>query len=215
MSKSKFVIGLDDIQAEVNSLLTPLGFRKKGRTHNRLMASGLIQVVNFQKEKNLEARIMFPQFWKRTYGKFAINLGILLPCVYQAERQSSPSEFVQEYECTIRQRLGPVMLTDKWFEITDDKTELAETIMDLFQRGGLAFFAQFETYENILSHYQKHGILPFQNPDRASLEAALIAHHIGNAGLARSLFKKAHATHHKGFQDHVSKLAKFSGYTLK
>ncbi|MEI9866409.1 MAG: hypothetical protein WDN00_18005 [Limisphaerales bacterium] len=96
-----------------------------------------------------------------------------------------------EYECTIRQRLGSLAFGDKWFEITDDIPSLARTIVNLFQNYGLDFLEQFQTYEDVLSHYQKHGKLPFQNPERASLEAALIAHHIGNAELAHSLFQKA------------------------
>ncbi|MDD5141505.1 MAG: DUF4304 domain-containing protein [Verrucomicrobiales bacterium] len=215
MSKSEFVTGLDAVQSEVNSLLIPLGFRKKGRTHNRLTKGGLTHVVNFQREKYVEQRRIFPQFWKKTYGKFAINLGVLLPCVYQAECPSSSTEFFQEYDCTIRRRLSPIAFSDKWFEITDDTSDLAKTIVDLFQRCGLMFFDQFQTYEDVLSYYQKHNKLPFQNPDRASLEAALIAHHLGNAELARSLFGKAYAANHKGFQDHVAKLTKLVGYTLK
>jgi hypothetical protein len=214
MSKSQFVKGLDAVQAEANSLLQPLGFQKKGRTHFRLTKGGLTHVVNFQKEKFVEERIMFPRIWKKSYGEFAVNLGVFLPCVYQAEFSSSQAESVDEYHCTIHRRLGQVAQWDKWFAITDNASGLAKTIVDLFKRCGLSFLEQFQTYEDVLSYYRKHDRLPFQNSGRASLEAALISHHIGDAASAQSLFEKAHNTRHEGFKKHVAELAKRAGYTL-
>src|ERR1017187_1193659 len=216
MSKSQFVEGLDAIQAKVDSLLKPLGFQKKGRTHNRPTKGGLTHFVNFQKEKFAGQRPAFRFFKKKSYGKFAVNLGILLPCVYQVEWQRSPEEFVEEQQCEIRQRLSLVAFKqDKWFEITDDPSDLANTIVDLLQRFGLVFLNQIQTYEDVLSYYTEHGNLPLQTLGRANLEAALIAHHLGNGALAQSLFQKAHATQHEGFQKYVAELAKRVGYTVK
>ena len=215
MSKSHFVEGLDAVQAEVHSVLKPLGFQKKGRTHNRLTIGGLTHVINFQRDKWVEERIMFPWIWKKSYGKFAINIGVLLPCVYQAECQTSPPPFVQDYECTIRQRLGRLAFDrDEWFTVTDDGTGLAKSLIDLLHRFGFDFLNQFQTYENVLLHYRKHDKLPDQNSGRASLEAAIISHHLGDAVSARSLLQKAYATNHKGFQGHVAEIADRLGITL-
>jgi hypothetical protein len=216
MSKSQFVEGLDAIQAEVDSFLKPLGFQKKGRTHNRLTKGGLTHVVNFQKEKFAGQRPTFRLFKKKSYGQFAVNLGVFLPCVYQVEQQCSPEEFVEEQQCEMRQRLSMVAFKkDKWFEVTDDASDLAITIVDLFQHFGLVFLNQFQTYEDVLSYYTKHGNLPLQTLGRANLAASLIAHHLGNGALAKSLFQRAHTTHHEGFQKHVEELAKRVGYTVK
>ena len=215
MSKSQFAEGLDAIQTKVDSLLKPLGFQKKGRTHNRFTKGGLTHVVNLQKEKFAGQRPTFRLFKKKSYGKFAVNLGILLPCVYQVEQQCSLEEFVEEQQCQIRQRLGTVAFKqDKWFEITDDTSDLANTIVDLLQRFGLVFLNQFQIYEDVLSYYTEHGNLPFQTLGRANLEAALIAHHLGNRALAQSLFQRAYATQHEGFQIHVAELAKRVGYIV-
>ena len=81
MARSRFVEALDEIQGEVGSILKPLGFRKNGRTFNRVTEGGLTHVLNFQKSKHVEERRMFPRFWRKSYGTFAVNLGVFLPCV--------------------------------------------------------------------------------------------------------------------------------------
>lgn len=211
--KSQLAQHLDVIQAAVHSFLKPLGFRKKGRTHNRRTMGGLTQVVNFQMGAfPLGDRYIIPGLRESYYGRFAVNLGVLLPCVYQVEHQRAPDDFVQEYHCTIRQRLGVLAFgEDKWIEITDDPAALAATVVELLDRFGLQFFDQFQTYAEVLAYYRAHGDLPFQNAGRASLEAALIAHHLGDEPLSASLIARAHATDHPGFQQHVAELAKRIG----
>lgn len=46
--KSDFAKGLDAVQGAVHSFLKPLGFRKKGHTHNRATDGGLLHVINSQ-----------------------------------------------------------------------------------------------------------------------------------------------------------------------
>jgi len=208
--KSEFAKRLDIIQAAVHSFLKPSGFRKKGRTHNRSTKGGLVHVVSFQMgQYPIGDNYVIPGLRESYHGKFAINLGVLLPCVYAAERQRPPADFVREYDCTIRERLNTLAFgKDTWFEITSDTALGATTIVDLFDRFGLDFFEPFQTYDDVLSYYNQHGNFPFQNAGRASLEAALVAHHIGNLDLSATLFAKAHATDHMGFKNHVAALAK-------
>jgi hypothetical protein len=214
--KSPYVQNLDAIQVAVNSFLKPLNFRKKGRTHNRRTKGELTHVISFQMgQYPLGDSYVIPGLRESFYGKFAVNLGVLLPFVYQVERQQQPSDFVQEYDCTIRQRLGTLAFgKDEWFEVADETAALTTTVVDLLDRFGLAFLEQFQTYGDVLSYYNLHGGLPFQTDGRASLEAALIAHHIGDESLSKALLAKAHATGHKGFQQHVAELAKRIGSTF-
>lgn len=214
--KSEIAKNLDVIQGAVHSFLKPLGFRKKGRTHNRHTNGGLTHVVGFQMGAYpIGDCYVIPGLRESYYGRFVVNLGVLLPCVNEVEQQSPPGDFVQEHYCTIRRRLGVLAFgEDKWFEITSDTATLAATVVDLLDRFGLEFFEQFQSYNDVLSHYSVHGNLPSQNVGRASLEAALIAHHTGDEALARSLFAKAFATNHRGFQEHVAKLAKHIGCTV-
>jgi hypothetical protein len=209
-SKSQFAKNLDAIQAAVNSFLKPLEFRKKGRTYNRRTNDGLAHVINFQMGQfPIGDNYVIPGFRENLHGKFAINLGVLLPCVYEVERQRSASEFIQEYECTIRERLGTLGL-DKgdWFEITDDVSTLATTIVSLLDRFGLVFLEQFRTYQDVLSYYNLHGILPFRSSHRAALDAALIAHHLGDDTLSKKLFGIASTTDNKGFKQHIAEIEK-------
>jgi hypothetical protein len=210
MPKSQFAQNLDAIQATVQSFLKPLDFRKKARVHNRRTESGLVQVISFQMGQfPIGDNYVIPGFRENLYGKFAINLGILLPCVYQVERQKTVPDFVQEYDCTVRQRLGTLAFgKDEWFEISDDIATLATNIVRLLDKYGLEFLEQFKSYENVLSYFQANGKLPFQSSNRASLEAALIAHHIGNETLSKTLFAKARDTDNKGFQNHVTEIEK-------
>jgi hypothetical protein len=73
---------------------------------------------------------------------------------------------------------------------------------------------RFTDIGDVLSYFKAHGNLPFQNTERASLEAALVAHHMRDGPLSVSLFAKAYATNHKGFQQHVAELARRVGQTV-
>jgi len=45
MAASPYVKALDEIQKALTGFLKPLGFKKKGRTYNRQVGDGLVQVV--------------------------------------------------------------------------------------------------------------------------------------------------------------------------
>jgi hypothetical protein len=216
MPKSQFAQNLDAIQTTVQSFLKPLDFRKKARVHNRRTESGLVHVISFQMGQfPVGDNYVIPGFRENLYGKFAINLGILLPCVYQVERQKPLPDFIQDYDCTIRQRLGTLAFgKDQWFEITDDIVTLATNIVGLLDKYGLELLDQFKTYQDVLSYFQANGKLPFQNLHRASLEAALVAHHLGDETLSKILFAKARDADNKGFQNHVVEIEKRIDFML-
>ena len=117
--QSEFVRNLNAIQAAVQKFLKPLGFRKKGRSYNRLTCGELVQVINFQMgQYPIGKSYVIPGFRENYYGKYTVNLGVLLPCVYQTERQQPPNDFVQEYNCTIRERLTCLAFgKDEWFDL--------------------------------------------------------------------------------------------------
>lgn len=215
MAKSEFARKLDAVQANVHSFLKPLGFRKKARTHYRSTEEGLIQVVNFQMGHYPIGDYVIPGIRESFYGLFSVNLGVMLPCVYQLEWQVPIPSVVQEYHCTIRERLGSLAFgRDRWFELTDKTDSLSTTLVDLLDRFGLPFVDQFATYSAVLSYYEKHGELPSQNSRRATLEAAIITHHLGDAARTRLLFSKAYDTEREGFRQHVRKLAGRIGYEI-
>lgn len=53
ISASPYVKALDDIQKALTGFLIPLGFKKKGRTYNRQVGDGLVQVVDLQMGHNM------------------------------------------------------------------------------------------------------------------------------------------------------------------
>jgi hypothetical protein len=215
-SKSQFVENLDVIQTAVHSFLKPLGFHKKGRTHNRHTEGGLVHVVNFQMGYYPPGQSSVdPDLQWSLYGKFAVNLGVLLPCIFEIEHQRSSADFVKEYYCTIRGRLEVLAYgKDKWFDLRENTTVLTTRVVEMLDRFGLDFLEQFQSYSDALSYYSAHGNLPSQNSGRASLEMALVAHHVGDPDLSTKLFAKAYASRHTGFRDHVAELARRIGHRV-
>jgi hypothetical protein len=174
-----------------------------------------VHVVNFQMGAYPIGDYVIPGFRESFYGKFAVNIGVLVPVIGQIEHGRETKDFVQEYDCSIRTRLGTLAFgQDSWFEITSSTGDLASTVVGLLDRFGLPFFEQFKTYLDVLSYYESHGGLPFQTSGRASFEAALIAHHLGDRTLATTLFAKAYGWNHKGFQQHVAEIAKRVGISV-
>src|SRR4051812_44692039 len=107
MPKSEFVKNLDIVQAKVNAFLKPFGFRKKGRTHNRTTAGGLVHALEFQMGAYpIGEEYVLPGVRESYYGRFTMNLGVLLPCIFEIEEQRPVPPFVSEAYCTIRTRLS-------------------------------------------------------------------------------------------------------------
>lgn len=140
-----------------------------------MTTGGLVHVVNFQMgEYPIGEHYVLSGIRESLYGKFAVNLGVLLPCVCEAEWQNPTPDFVQEHYCSIRSRLSSLAFsTDRWFDLTPDTSTLATTLVQLLDRFGLRFFDQFPDYPAVLVYFDTHGDLPFQNAGRAALEAAI------------------------------------------
>lgn len=211
MSKSDYVLKLDAIQAEASSLLRPLGFRKLGRSHNRITADDLVHVVTFQLGEYPIGDYVIPGIRESCYGTFAVNLGVLLPCVYRLYKFPMPKT-VRDGHCSIRSRLHSTN-GNEWFSFENDSVTPA-SIVELLKHEGLPFLFQFETYNDVMSYFNVHGILPEQNPGRASLEAALVARELGDIEASNRLFIQAHASDHKGFRSYVAEIAARFGHVV-
>jgi hypothetical protein len=213
MAKSDFVAQLDAIQKAAHTKLRPLGFRKIGRSHNRATAAGLIHVINFQMGEYPIGNYVIPGIRENLYGLFTVNLGVLLPCVHRLGKFPIPRS-VRDGNCTIRDRLKNPSDGQEWFSLGDDSASSRSKIVEVLEQQGLPFLRQFETYQDVLSYYQAHDDLPFQNPGRASLEAAIIARELGNIEMSNRLFEKAHETEHMGFKEYVAEIAARLGYIV-
>lgn len=193
MPKSSYVVALDQIQKSVAEFLHPLDFRKSGRTYNRAINDGMIHVVNFQMGQYPIGNNVIPDLRENLYGKFAVNLGVFLPCVWQIEFDKTiPKKVVQEYDCQIRSRLG--MLVDGqdiWWSLDKSPEKTGKMISAYLEMFGLPFLSKYTNYSGVLSEYQAHGCLPSVSEWRSSLIAAIISQHVGDAESAGKYFDLA------------------------
>ena len=80
---------MDAIQEQIHQeCLKPAGFRKRGRTHNRSVEDGIIQVVNFQLGTKPN---------REDYDFLWVNLGVRRP-----DDEPEVGSVVQDYHCGIR-----------------------------------------------------------------------------------------------------------------
>ena len=99
---------VDEIESIVFEWIKQFGFKKYGRTLNRIVDKDIVQVINFQNG--------CPE--KRVYGVLWINLGIRVPeCAYFPNEQK---KYYKEYECNIRCRL------DEYIDNRDNPYDLKE-----------------------------------------------------------------------------------------
>jgi hypothetical protein len=103
---------------------------------------------------------------------------------------------------------------DEWFDLSADISDLATNIVRLLDKFGLPFFDQFPDYEAVLAYYDQHGKFPFQNSARSSLEAAIVAHQLGERLKSRDLFVIAHGSDKAGFRQYVEKIADHLGHQI-
>lgn len=172
-SKIDFKAQLDVIEKEIFAKLKPLEFKKNGRTFNRRLDDGIIQVINIQSgQYPIEENYLVPGLRESFYGKFVINLGVCIESLYKFQSPNENKSFYKEYECQIRGRLGTLLTgQDFWWTITDDNKKITEEIIAGLDDKGLEWFSCVETKEKILSNYGK---LPYNSSPRTKLDIALI-----------------------------------------
>lgn len=209
-SKSIFANNLDHIQRCITSLIRPLGFKKSGRTYNRIFECGIVHVVNFQMGEYPIGDYVIPGLRESFYGKFAVNLGVYLPCVVHIEGYPKPKRIHHDYHCEIRERLASLAHggEDVWWDLNEPIEITAAHVGDALVRIGLPFLSQFETYDDVLTYFKRFGKFPFHNEGRSALAAAIISYHLGRTSDAEDSFQAAidYARDHPGFRDHVLKV---------
>lgn len=99
MVKSELAKKVEQIHSRAYEILKGRGYRKRGRTFNRVVDSALVHVINFQMGRSFQA----------LHGRFAVNLGVFIPEVHMTITGQDTPKFIQEHDCEIRQRLGCLM----------------------------------------------------------------------------------------------------------
>ena len=211
-SKSKVVSGIDLVQLQILPLMKAAGFAKRGRSFNRPAEDGIIHVLNFQSgQYPLGKNYVVPGLRESLYGDFTINLGVHLPQVFELETPDVPPVFLQEYDCQIRIRLGQLLTdgVDVWWSATDSVEETAARFPGLVEKFALPFLERFRTQEDVINEWRNAGELPFCNPGRSSLIAAVLLHADGDLAEATMALQNAIALNQNpGFHDYVRTIAK-------
>ena len=134
-----------------------------------------------------------PGFRENLYGKFVVNLGIFLPCVWQIETEKiMMKKVVQEYFCQIRDRLGKLVEgRDIWWSLDNSPERTGEFNNRLFGEIWFALFVKIHRLFNCPFPISRDGSLPFCTEGRSSLTAAIICQHLGDAEFAREYFDLA------------------------
>lgn len=212
MEKSNFAIAVDEIQSAIRPVLKDAGFRVKGRTFNRRMPDGLIHVLGIQMgAADPPGTTYIPGIRENMHGLFAVNLGIYVPEVSIATN-GADKEWVPEYYCCIRARLGALVERDKeaWWH-ADATASVIDDLLNAIQGAGTRFFEQFSTRDALvdLAYHERNRVFSGTPP---RIVAAVILARRGDHEKARTLLAHQIAeTTNPGHPEYVRKLAQNLG----
>jgi Domain of unknown function (DUF4304) len=112
---------------QVDAVLKPLGFLRRGDVWNRLM-DNLVEVVDVQFSKNADS--------------YTLNAGVLDKAAHQIFWDEQPPEFVEQPQCTIGVRVGNLLDgKDKWWALDDtmdDAGQLKSSVAAILDFLGLS-----------------------------------------------------------------------------
>ena len=212
MPKSDTARDVDTIQSVIAAYLKTLAFRKSGRTFNREREDGIVHVVNLQMGPYPIGKYVIPGLRENLYGKFAVNLGVRLPCISAAEGAPSDKKIYQEYDCHIRRRLSRELCgrEEEWWSVESAHGRIGSDIAGLLEKIAVPFFDQFSSYRDVIVYYDRHSVFPFRTDARSAFDAALVCRHCGQLQRYENLIQEAkrRAADHKGFREYVSGIEK-------
>lgn len=213
-NKDQLKTHLDNIQKEIHLFLKPLGFKKKGRTFNRQTEEGIYQVINIQSGRyEFGDKYVIPGLRKNYYGKFTVNLGIMIREIYELDSHNKPKDIYQDYNCQIRERLAHLTIKqDHWWTISGDSNKTVKEVIDGLNSHGLDWLDNFDNRDKICKNL---GTYEGGSP-RAKLDVALIELHRDRTK-AEKLFQEYYDNIEikNGHKEYVKALADRLGINLK
>lgn len=135
----------------VRPVLKPAGFRKRGNAFNREAAPGLVHVIHFQMGRfSPPGTAGIPGLRQNLYGKFTVNLGVYLDQVNRFQDLPPAGNFVSEYSCQLRRRLGFLLdpPEDRWWPL-DNPAETGRVMRELVGGPGLDWLKQYGSWTAI------------------------------------------------------------------
>jgi hypothetical protein len=207
MAETAYAATMKAVVGELHPRLKQRGFRKRRHTFNREPEPGLVQVVNFQMGPyEVGDPVEIPGLRENLYGKFAVNLGVLLDEIHASLAYFDRPKFVAEYHCELRKRLGELMPVegDVWWNLDHEADVLAADVGEALERFGLPWLDRLASRDAILKAWYRYGNEIGFAP-RGQLVVALIHWHRGEQDLAKRLLREYlnedHAPGHAGYVD--------------
>jgi len=154
---------VDEIEDTVYQWAKRYGFKKFGRTFNRIVDGDITQVINFQNG--------CPE--KGVHGVLWINLGIRVPeC---ADFPYEQKKYYKEYECNIRCSLDEYIdKKENPYNLRDDPQRIAEDIIQKLEGVILPVFDILSSRENIIKELRNHPEFNSFGNHRVDRDIALI-----------------------------------------
>jgi hypothetical protein len=213
MPKSELARALDDIQKPLALELKARRFNVRGRTFHRQSSDGLTQVLNIQMGSfDPPGTTYHPGLRENLYGKFTVNLGVYVPEVAASHGGGAAKDWVPEYHCCIRSRLGELGTeqTDVWWSIGQEK-RVVEDLLPRIRHDAMFFFARYESRDLILKELTgQTENMGTGGPPR--IICAIILASRGDVTSARELLsKQAKETRNPGHPAYVRGLAEKLG----
>ena len=205
-------------------LLKPLGYKRRRNTFNRKAEEGIIQVINFQSSMyNLESPettkikedILGPQ---PSYGIFTLNFGVWISEI--AENRSDiygvSTDFITEYKCQIRARIGDFVGKDQWYSLDEDLEKTSTQVLEHVKVHGILFLQGYETRGKILQKLETQPTNITYFSPTPLLVASIIYLHQRNKEKAKELFPEHYdqSESHKPHREYLEGLAKELGLSL-
>lgn len=210
--KSTVVKALNAFQADLNALLKPLGFLRKGRAFNRQTEPGLVQVITLQAGPyELGPPLPPPVAALRPdlYGKFTINLGVFVDEVFARTNPDHPPRgAISDAHCGIRTRLSHITSgEDVWWPLPT-AAELSGRLNEQILNVGLSFLDRFASRDQIVRDWISFNETELLLTRVARLDVAMILLTRGDREGARKLFQD-HLTYAEGPANHLGYVKSF------
>lgn len=167
-----------DVIGKIDNLLKPLGFTQKKTTWNRGSGS-VVEVIDAQVSKSGDT--------------MTINAGVIDNGVYQELWGSEPPAFVEEPDCTVRERVG-YLIGDKdlWWPLHDD--QVGEKIAKAITDDVLPFVTRMRSRQEMVQWLTETQVMRKKYPPPI-INLAILQHSLGKApeacALLAELEKKA------------------------
>lgn len=154
----------------IHPRLKEAGFRKRRHTFNRSAEPGVVQVVSFQMGQKLPPGAEpIPPIRLDLHGLFTVNFGVAVEEAWmlnRRQREVAFPEFVNDYDCHIRERLGQILgrKEDVWWELRPDHDVTATRIGDAILGRGIDWLENRSVREKILDLWTAGGLKALPMP---------------------------------------------------